>query len=133
MGHAKAITNCAHLREGGTQEAAHVLDHHGTRCQRLHQIERRREQIALVALAELLARGRERRARQAARQQIDAGEGRQIAAGEFAKVLLEHKPAGPVPAQRRAAIGVDFDRAQVVEPRTLEAQGLAARTGTQLQ
>ena len=59
----------------GIENAAHVLDHNSARADLVNQAECRREHIALIGLAKLLAGFGEGRAGQAAGQKINPFEG----------------------------------------------------------
>ena len=90
------------------------------------QFHRPREQVAFIGGAELPARHRERRARNAAREQVHAGIGGRIPDRRVRDVSLGHLPGRPVRPQRGAGRRVEFDGQGVLETGPLQAQGLPA-------
>ncbi len=98
--HLLAVTS-----EAGGGQAADVLEHDRRGLGLLDQAQRLREQVPLVVRAELLARDRERRAGNAAGQQVDSPV---VDPLEVMHVELDHVPLAAVQPQRLAGVGVDF-------------------------
>ena len=116
--------------ETGGGQATHVLKHDRLRLALLDEAQGLGEQVTLVVGAELLPSDRERRARNAAGQQIHTAEGGTL---EAMDVELDHVPPGPVPPQRFAGIRVDFHRGHMSEAGLLQAKRLATGSGTDFQ
>jgi hypothetical protein len=112
------------LRPVGVETAggqpAHVLQQDGAGGDLRDQAERLGEQVPVVGLAELLARDGEGRARHAAGQQVDAGEGAPV---HVVDVVFDDLPLGPaVEAQGLARVRVQLDHCLVGESGLLQPQ-----------
>src|SRR5690606_2079219 len=115
--------------EDRVEQAADVLQHHRAGAALVHEPDRLGEEVALVVRAELLASLRERRARHAAREEVDA----LVSLGaEGAEVGLEDLPVGPVGPEGGARRRLDLDERLVVEASHLQAERLAACSAANL-
>jgi hypothetical protein len=93
--------------------------------------QRLREQVTLVVSAELLARYRERRARNATSQEVNTAVRATI---ELANVPLDDLPyVLPVQEQCLACIRVDLDSRGMGESCIFQSQGLTAGSGADFQ
>ena len=112
-------------------EPRDVLQHHCGRLTLPDKAQRLREQVTLVVSAELLARHRERRARNAAGKEVNTVVG---AAIELVNVPFDDLPHMlPVQAQCLASIRVNLDSRGMGESCVLQSQGLTAGSGADFQ
>lgn len=89
-----------------------------------------REHIALVVRPQLLACNAKRRARHAARDQIDIAEGFRL---EVADVLLHHVPVRAVQPQGRTELRFILDDPDMMEPGPFETEGLPTAAGAKFE
>jgi hypothetical protein len=87
-----------------------------------------KKQVSLVPRTELLARNRERGARQTGSKKIDSFE--RSAAHSF-DIFFEDEPLRTVQAEGITTVGIDLDYGLVTVPSRFKADRLAARTSAQ--
>ena len=119
--------------EHSAENAPDVLNHDRAGARDIDKVESGGEQVALVAVAKLLACYREGRAWESARQQFDALEGFCIVFDELAQVLREDLPFGPVEVEGIAVVLLNLDQPRVTESGLLQAERLPAAAGAKLQ
>jgi hypothetical protein len=112
------------------RQTAHVLKHDGNWFALFSQPEGLREQIALIVGAQLLARDRERRARNATRKQICASVRATV---EVVEIHHDRVPVRPVQNHGLAGIWIDFHGRDVTEASLLQTEGLTTRARADLQ
>jgi hypothetical protein len=88
-------------------QAGDVFQQYSTRADLLGEPQSLREQVPLVAVAELLASDGERGTGQAPGKQVDVAEHAAIHLGQV--TLDDRPPSCPVSPQRLAGIGVELD------------------------
>ncbi len=121
-------------------ETSNIFEQQSTRFQNIDLLDRPGEEVPLIIGPELLARNRERGARDASGEKVDrsttgSGLGRvrlrieYIQAGDIA---LRNLPMRTVELERRDGSGVQFHGKFVFEARQLESQSLPACAGADL-
>ena len=118
------------LVERRVQKPANVLEHDRVGLALPDETHRMREQVAVVYRTELLPRLRERRARNAAREQVNAASpARRVPRRD---VLLKRVPVRAVCPEGRARMGVELDHGEVLEASLFESECLPARPSADL-
>lgn len=117
--------------KGRVEDALDVLKQHCFRFERVHIEHSYIEEIALVALTELLSGNRERGTREAASDQIDAFVGIEIQ--RLKEIVLDYVPTRPIETQRVTCSSIILNQSRVLEPCLLKSERLAARSRTQFK
>jgi hypothetical protein len=128
----KIENSCSIASEAPAGETADILEEKRLRLHSLEQMYGEEEQVPFVRGPELLAGDRERRARDAAREQV----GPVVLSGVEHRVIrdvtFDNVPGRTVRSKGVAGVGIDLDSGEVLEPRLLEAERLTTCAGADL-
>lgn len=116
--------------EASRREARNVFQEDGLGADLRDQADRRREEIAVVGVAQLLAGHGEGRTGDASREHVGVHGAERV---RLADVGFDDGPLGAIAAKRGARVGIVLGEAHGPKPRGLETQGHPAGAGAHFE